>query len=157
VYLSLGSSGRSDILPSVVEALVDLPINLMVATAGPEALDIQADNLYVAPYLPGEEAASRSHVVISNGGSLTSYQALKHGVPVLGIAGNLDQHLNMSAVERFGAGIRLRTDRLQETLLRDSVSRLLEEEHYSQRAAELQQSVRGYDPIERFERILRGL
>lgn len=157
VYLSLGSSGRSDILPSVVEALLDLPVNLLVATAGRAEMNIKAENLYVASYLPGEEAAARSRVVISNGGSLTSYQALRYGVPVLGIAGNLDQHLNMSAVERLGAGIRMRTDRLEKVQLQESMIRLLEEAQFAQGAAEVQQCMLSYNPVERFEQILRAL
>lgn len=157
VYLSLGSSGGRRLLPSIIDALIDLPINLLVAMAGPVDLDRKAQNLFVAPYLPGEAAAARSTIVISNGGSLTTYQALKHGVPVLGIAGNLDQHLNMSAVERLGAGIRLRSDRLEGEELRQSVELLLREVCYTEGAGTLQGHIQRSNPAERFEQIIRSI
>jgi UDP:flavonoid glycosyltransferase YjiC (YdhE family) len=81
------------------------------------------DNVHIADYLPGEQAAQRSRLVICNGGSPTSQQALAAGVPVLGIAGNLDQYLNMAGVVRSGAGMLLRSDRLAEEALRSAALR----------------------------------
>nr|AAA50942.1 u0002h [Mycobacterium tuberculosis] len=87
-------------------------------------------NAFVADYLPGEAAAARSAVVVCNGGSLTTQQALVAGVPVIGVAGNLDQHLNMEAVERAGAGVLLRTERLKSQRVAGAVMQVISRSEY---------------------------
>ena len=108
IYATPGSSGDTGLLTVVIDALKALPVSAMVATAG--RTKVVSDNPYVhvSDYLPGMEAAARSKLVICNGGSPTAAQALINGVPVLGIASNLDQYLNMGYVEKMGAGRVLR-------------------------------------------------
>ena len=125
VYVTLGSSGEALLLPRIIAALAPLPVTLLVATAGAALADSLPANVMHAPLLPGMEAAQRSQLLICNGGSLTAYQALAGGAPVLGIAGNLDQFLNMQALERAGAGRTLRADRLSASALRAAAEALL--------------------------------
>jgi UDP:flavonoid glycosyltransferase YjiC (YdhE family) len=130
VYVTLGSSGQGELLPRVLQALASLPVNVIAATAGNVAMGgmgAPPPNAHVAAYLPGIEAARRSSLVICNGGSPTSQQALGACVPVLGIAGNLDQYLNMHGVVASGAGALLRSDRLNEEALRRTAIDLLEQ------------------------------
>jgi len=112
VYVTLGSSGSSQTLGAVLSALADTPLSMLVATAGAPLQRPAPSNAFVAEYLPGQAAAERSRLVICNGGSPTSQQALAAGAPVLGIASNMDQFLNMEAIVRLGAGEVLRADRL---------------------------------------------
>jgi UDP:flavonoid glycosyltransferase YjiC (YdhE family) len=113
VYVTLGSSGRSDLFGVVLQALAELPVTVIAATAGRTDVKDVPPNAFVADYLPGEEAAARSAVVVCNGGSPTTQQALAAGKPVIGIASNMDQYLNMGAIERAGAGVLLRASRLR--------------------------------------------
>ena len=91
VYVTLGSSGDSSALAEVVAAMAGLPVTVLAATAGRSSSAGFPANVFSAPYLPGRRAALRARLVVSNGGSLTGYQAIAAGRPVLGIAGNLDQ------------------------------------------------------------------
>ena len=125
VYVTLGSSGDAVLLPRVIEALAPLPVTLLVASAGAVLSAAPPDNVWQAQYLPGLEAAQRSRLVICNGGSLTAYQALAGGASVLGIAGNLDQFLNMQEFERAGVGRMLRADRFSAGVLRAAAEALL--------------------------------
>jgi UDP:flavonoid glycosyltransferase YjiC (YdhE family) len=131
VYVTLGSSGQANLLPRVLQTLADLPVTVIAATAGGASLSGMAAgvpaNAHVASYLPGAAAARRAQLVICNGGSPTSQQALVAGVPVLGIAGNLDQYLNMNGVLECGAGRLLRSDRLTAPDLRTAAQALLEQ------------------------------
>ena len=130
VYVTLGSSGQGALLPQVLRALAPLPVSVIAATAGNVAMGatgVVAPNARVAAYLPGVAAARRSSLVICNGGSPTSQQALSACVPVLGIAGNLDQYLNMHGVVASGAGALLRSDRLSEDAVRRAAVDLLEQ------------------------------
>ncbi len=110
VYVALGSSGREELLPSVFEALADLQVSVIVATAGRPASPNNPRNFYVTDYLPGREAAARASLVICNGGSPTAHQSLAVGTPVLGLPSNIDQYMNMDAVCRTGAGEMLRAE-----------------------------------------------
>ncbi len=125
VYLTLGSSGAGELLPTVLGALADRPLRIIVSTAGAPVPALLPANAHVADYLPGIEAAERASLVICNGGSPTSQQALAAGVPVLGIASNMDQFLNMAALVECGAGAVLRADRLSPATIRAAVDKLL--------------------------------
>lgn len=74
---------------------------LVSTTCGAEPL-ANHDSVFCSAYLPGNQAAARADLVVCNGGSPTTFQALSEGVPVLGIPGNLDQFLNMHYLERYG-------------------------------------------------------
>lgn len=125
IYVTMGSSGEATLLPRIVDALASLPASVLVASAGSELGPQVPRNVFVAPYLPGIRAAQRAQLVICNGGSLTAYQALAGGAAVLGIAGNLDQFLNMTGFEQAGVGRGLRADRCSGDQLRAAAGALL--------------------------------
>ncbi|SDH42587.1 MULTISPECIES: glycosyltransferase [unclassified Duganella] len=154
VYVTLGSSGQGSLLPKVLQALASLPLTVIAATAGTVEPGLFPDNAHVTTYLPGELAAQRARLVICNGGSPTSQQALAAGVPVLGIAGNLDQYLNMEGVLRTGAGALLRSDRLDESAIRNAVLRLLEQRAARDAARVVAQQFQRYDAGARLSGVL---
>jgi len=125
VYVTMGSSGNGSLLPLILEALENLPVRVLVSTAGAPAPASIPKNARLASYLPGDAAAMRSRLVICNGGSLGTQQALAAGVPVLGIASNMDQFLNMAPIEAAGAGATLRADRLSAPGIRKAATALL--------------------------------
>jgi len=150
IYVTLGSSGRVDLLPLVVAALGRLPVTAMVATAGRERLVQVPDNVRVADYLPGLEAAKRADLVICSGGSATAYQALSEGVPVLGIAANMDQYLTMTAISRVGAGRLLRAGHAKGSAVFDIVTEMLGNENYRAAARNLASQFKNYEATQRF-------
>ena len=150
VLLTLGSSGRADLLPMALAALSGLPITVIAATAGLIDLADVPANAFVADYLPLDTAMQRSRLVICNGGSLTTYQALASGVPILGICSNMDQLLNMNAIERLGAGVSLRAARVRPDQLKAAVQTLLDLPAYAQAAAQAGERFRQVDAGQRF-------
>ena len=134
IYVSLGSSGPAQRLPIVIEGLASLGRAVVVARAGHRVGLPRRERLWVADFLPGEAIAAKACAVVCNGGSPTSQQALVHGVPVIGIASNLDQYLNMDYVERFGAGTLMRADRVSATAVRDAAERAIGDEEMRCRA-----------------------
>ena len=125
VYVTLGSSGPGALLNMVLQALDGLPVRVLASTAGAPAPSTLPANARVAAYLPGDAAAARAQLVVCNGGSLTAQQALSAGVPVLGLASNMDQFLNMAPIEAAAAGITLRADRISPASIRAACQRLL--------------------------------
>lgn len=156
VYVTLGSSGRPGVLSIVLQALADLPVSVLAATAG-ERIDPVPANARMAEYLPGREAAERSALVICNGGSMTTQQSLAAGVPVIGIAGNLDQHLNMQALERTGVGERLHASRVSAEEVRRTAERILNRSEYREAAAGMRRRLKDSDASARFRRFAEEL
>lgn len=150
VLLTLGSSGRADLLPMVLSALSELPITVVAATAGKIDLADVPANAYVANYLPLDHAAQRSSLVICNGGSLTTYQALACGLPVLGVCSNMDQLLNMNAIEHLGAGMTLRAAYVRSAQLKAAVQTLLDNPAYTRAAGQAGERFRQVDAGQRF-------
>jgi UDP:flavonoid glycosyltransferase YjiC (YdhE family) len=156
VYVTLGSSGRSELLPVVLEALSGLPVTVMAATAGRVSLARVPANARVADYLPGEAAAARARLVICNGGSPTTQQALTAGIPVLGIPGNLDQHLNMQAVAAAGAGQVLRAGHASVSAVAAAAASLLNEQRFTRAATGLAATFQQYHAAARFQHLLKA-
>jgi UDP:flavonoid glycosyltransferase YjiC (YdhE family) len=156
VFVSLGSSGQAHLLDPVLQALADLdePTQTIAATAGRFVPRQVPDNALVADYLPGAEAARRSALVICNGGSPTSQQALVAGVPVLGICSNMDQYMNMEAIQRAGAGRLLRAGKADARSIRAAARDLLSVSDYASAARRLKDGFASYDAPTRFRATL---
>jgi len=157
VYVTLGSSGNVDVLPIVVESLARLPVNVLVATAGRGRLPRVAGNVYVTDFVPGDLAARRSALVVSNGGSSTGYQALSEGVPVLGIPSNLDQYLAMTAIEKSGAGRLLRASTLSADRVKETAAELLSSDSHRQAARRVKEDFARWSYADRFQRLVARL
>ncbi len=141
VYVTLGSSGDATALRAIVDGVATLPVTVVAATAGRVAGFAVPDRVFVADFLPGSALCRRAAVVVCNGGSPTCYQAFAEGVPVLGIPSNLDQFLNMAAVERFGAGRLLRTGRASRDAVASIVRELIERPAARDAAAVLRRAI----------------
>src|SRR6185295_12080215 len=76
IYVTLGSSGDVVKLPRVLAGLARLGCPVVVATAGASIPPSLPAHVHMADYLPGDVVARRSCLVVCNGGSPTSHQAL---------------------------------------------------------------------------------
>jgi UDP:flavonoid glycosyltransferase YjiC (YdhE family) len=145
-YLTLGSSGDAGLLARIVGWLEQMGFTVLLATA--ERAEIKGDErtVFVADYLPGLAACERADLVICNGGSPTTTQALLKARPVLGVASNIDQLLNMRAVQATGAGAGLRADRLGRRAFENAVNRL-SGFRATKAAAAVAAQANGHDPV----------
>jgi UDP:flavonoid glycosyltransferase YjiC (YdhE family) len=143
VYVTLGSSGDSRGLSTILEALEGMPVVAAVATAG-HRLESVPNNVFAADYLPGLRILDRARLVVSNGGSGTSYQAISRGVPILGLPFNADQYFTMEGLASEGAGILIRSGRATARDVRRAMERLLAEPGYRVAAAHLRSELSRY-------------
>lgn len=141
IYLTLGSSGDTRTLPVLVEGLAALGGTVLVATAGRTVLAQQHRNVYAEKFLPGAEASEVADLVVCNGGSPTTYQALAAGKPVLGIPSNLDQCLNIAALKSAGVGEILRIGSLSKAEVQQVANSTLASLH-TNRLASLSKQIR---------------
>ncbi len=154
IFATLGSSGKKQLLPGLIEALAATGAQVLVAAAGAPVPDRLPENVRVADFLPAETVLRRADLLVCNGGSPTTQLALAAGVPSVGIATNLDQFLNMSAIERSGAGRLLRADRFQPDELRRVAEDLLGASAPRERAGELRVQIEEESAVARFGRFL---
>lgn len=111
VYFTLGSSGRADLAVSAARALAEQGHQVIMSSAGRPISPGGLHGVFLSDMLPGEAACARASVVVCNGGSPTTQQALLAGRPVVAVPTNLDQFLNMSALQKHGLGRVVRSDR----------------------------------------------
>jgi UDP:flavonoid glycosyltransferase YjiC (YdhE family) len=148
-YIALGSSGDLGAIPLVCKAVNQAGCLAVVSTADRfNSSDLPGD-VYSAAFLPGDRVARRASLVVSNGGSPTSYQALEQGIPVLGIARNMDQLVCMANIQEVGAGLLLRADSLKQSSLNMAVERLVRERSFTTAARSLSQEFSEYDSAAR--------
>jgi UDP:flavonoid glycosyltransferase YjiC (YdhE family) len=159
-YVSLGTSGRPELLSTVLAGLRQLGIGALVSTAGGRPPEALPEHTWVAPYLPGVDAAKGADLVVCNGGSATVYQAFAAGVPVLGIPANLDQYLMMDYVRQYGAGESVRAGEASLAALTRMMKLIVDKPNYRVRAGRLSALIASEPPREKFNqilsRILRG-
>ena len=137
-YVTMGSSGNPQIIESIVPILEDYGSRIVIATAGkPLTLKSHSPTTQIFDYLPGSVVCQRASLVVCNGGSPTTNQALTCGVPVLGIAQNMDQFLNMEAIIGFGAGSMIRADRAEPFRLRQAIESLISDPKFALQAQAL--------------------
>lgn len=156
IYVTLGSSGASDVLPTIVHGLAEQAGTVLVATAGRSDLNVSAKNVWVADFLPGQEAAMHADLVVCNGGSPTAYQALAAGKPVLGVPSNLDQCLNMAALQAAGVGKMLRIGKLTRHSIGDCAFAAIQSTD-SGRLLHYQSAIGGGDPVDQLCRLFTDL
>lgn len=157
VYVTLGSSGDPRLLKLSLAALADQPLTVIATTAAKAELGKLPANIRVLSYAPGDKLAARADLMISNGGSLTVYQSLAAGKPLIGIASHMDQHLSMMYAEKAGVGKRLRSECVTASSLRESTWGLLADPLARTKAETLARAISAYRPSERLAEILRQL
>ncbi|KAF0103175.1 MAG: UDP-glucoronosyl and UDP-glucosyltransferase family protein [bacterium] len=150
VCVTLGSSGRADMLPAILDTLARLPVTVVAATLGQQVATPLPDNVFLADYLPLAETLARSRLLVCNGGSLSTYQAMAAGIACIGLGSNLDQMLNMAAVRRLGCGLGLRAANLSAAALRAAVLSVLDDPAPAEAARRMGRILQGYDSPGRF-------
>ena len=138
----------------VLEALADCNVSVIATTAGKSGPSSVPANAWLVDYAPGDKLAARADLMICNGGSLTVYQSLAAGKPVLGVAAHMDQQLSMSYVESAGVGCSLRSDTLNTERLRSATERLLSDASIRSRTQTMAGAIAGYDPVQRLSAVI---
>jgi len=100
VYVTFGSTGSAPLLERLIEALIGLGTQLVATTA--DLIQTVPDGVHACRYLPGSEVARRARLVVCHGGSLTMYQALAGGTPVMAVPTHFEQAIEAIPFVRAG-------------------------------------------------------
>jgi UDP:flavonoid glycosyltransferase YjiC (YdhE family) len=154
IFVSMGSSGPVDAIPSVLEAASKLSAQVILATSGRAIGPIRA-NVFTADLLPYEETAAQCAVGVSQGGMGGLYPTLAAGTPMLAVPNNVDNLLATALLEESGAGLGLRAEKASAGNLYRILKRLLHEPSFKRRATEWAVVVRRCDTTKLFPQILK--
>lgn len=150
IYVTLGSSGRLSLVPTVVNALASMPVTALLATAGRWSRSEMPGNVTMVDYVNGAAASQHANVVVTNGGSSTGYQALAQGRPVIGIPSNFDQYLASQAIQATGAGLTIPARQLTPLRLAAAIEQAITNVTHRNRAAALAHELGTYNAAAAF-------
>jgi rhamnosyltransferase subunit B len=115
---------------------------------GASDLEPRSDQILSIPYVPYSEIFPHASVIVHQGGSGTTGQALGAGRPILFVPFGWDQPDNALRVERLGSGLALaRTEYSADTAF-PKLDRLLRESLFASRATYLGAIVRSQHGIQ---------
>lgn len=157
VFVGLGSSGQHQDLPVIVRALLEINVEVVVASDEKFPEILSHPGVYIADAFPLDKILSSFELVICNGGSPTSYLALNHGIPVLGIVSNRDQILAMSHIQAKGAGLLLQHRSLNGQEIFKAVEKILSKPEFRQRAKAIQISFSKFNLQKELNQILNEI
>jgi len=127
VFVTLGSSGESAVLPTILQALSQLDVTVICATANDNNVTQSYPSMFIEKFLPAAECVKKADIVICNGGSPMVYQSLQENKKVIGIPSNLDQYLMMTIVQQAAQGSYLRSANLKMNKLKVLVAEMLDD------------------------------
>jgi UDP:flavonoid glycosyltransferase YjiC (YdhE family) len=144
--------GQRQVLQHILTAIDGLPLDLVLTTGpavDPASLDAPS-NAVVHQYVPHTDLMPTCSAVIGHGGHATMARALGYGLPmlILPMHSLLDQPLVGKAVEKAGAGITLRKT-AKPGQIRTALQRLLCEDRYHTKAAEIGERLRQHNAAAR--------
>ena len=110
----------------------------------PEGL---SKEIMAVPYAPFSELFPRGSVVVHQGGSGTTAQALYAGKPALIMPRGFDQPDNAARVQRIGAGLTIAMNRYEAATVARVLNSLLADGRYSERAEEIGRRLQAEDGL----------
>jgi UDP:flavonoid glycosyltransferase YjiC (YdhE family) len=147
---------RSFLVPTILEALADLPVDVSLACAPEAAAGLRAvpDNVRVLGYYPLHLLLPGSAAVIHHGGAGCAMTAVSAGVPQLALPFTPEQTTHANRVAATGAGLVFDGPTTPAAGIRAAVVRLLDDSSFRARAAELREEALGLPtPAELVERL----
>ena len=155
VYATPGSSGGHSAVPTVLEALGGMDVDVVFSTAGYTMPKHLPPNVHVVDMIPGDLAARKAAVVVCNGGAGTGYQALAEGTPTVSTPCTADQVMAARFVRDVGAGVLLPdSSKVTAAEIRTAVERVMRDASFTQAAQRVAASFARFDPHARFRAVI---
>jgi len=127
IFITLGSSGDSSLLPMLLETLNTMAVTVLCITAKKIKIEKSYSNVFSAEFLPAELVVKKADIVICNGGSPMVYQSIAENKFVIGLPSNLDQYLMMTLTDNLGFGQLIRAGKANSNNIERAVNRGLAE------------------------------
>jgi MGT family glycosyltransferase len=141
VAFSTTYQNHAPVLQRVIDATASLPVRVLVTLGDLTPAELTpAANTVLVPNAPHDAVMPAATLVITHGGHGTVMRALSHQRPMVILSQGRDQAENAIRVTTRGAGISLNPP-FETAAIRDAISRLLNERHYTDAARRLGEEV----------------
>jgi len=114
---------------------------------GASSSERQTEDLLWVPYIPYSHVFPRAAVIVHQGGSGTTGDALRAGRPMLVVPYGWDQPDNAMRIERLGTGLHLPRKKYTVDAATAAIKRLLDEPQFAAISAEIGSRVRKEDSV----------
>lgn len=145
LYFTMGSTGEGRFLELAMELFGGTDYQCLMTTAGLIRTEAAPENFHVVDYAPGSRLMEVADAVVCQGGNGTIYQALRRGVPIVGIPTMHDQEFNLDRVVALEAGRKLSEIRFEPSHLVDAVHEVLTNPRYREGASRQARELSAYD------------
>jgi UDP:flavonoid glycosyltransferase YjiC (YdhE family) len=146
IYATLGTAfnQRPDLFASIIAALGDEPVNLIVTvgrTMDPAQFGELPPNVHVERYIPQTLLFPHCAAVVTHGGFGTVLSALSYGLPLVVIPIAADQPRNARRCTAVGVGRALDPTEVTPETVREAVRAVLEDPGYTLEAQRLREEM----------------
>jgi UDP:flavonoid glycosyltransferase YjiC (YdhE family) len=125
IYVGVGSSGGSTGMRTIIQALTGTEYQVILSTADTfDSNDLPA-NFFASRMVPRDAVLRRAVAMVYHGGSATTYQAIRHGKPMVAIPAHADHDMNARAVVERGLGLSIFPHELTAEGLRKAVDEVV--------------------------------
>jgi UDP:flavonoid glycosyltransferase YjiC (YdhE family) len=146
VVFTLGSTAVAcpgNFYPASQEAILKLGKRALLI--GAHDFESRSNQILAVPYLPYSRVFEHASVIVHQGGSGTTGQALRAGRPMLIVPFGWDQPDNALRVKRLGVGLSLARQDYSAGSLSAVLDRLMRESSFAKRAAEVAEQLKSQD------------
>lgn len=156
ILVAMGSSGKKEWIFEAIKALIMNPSddwNAVVlapssACSLDEACAVGKNDprlLITDRFISAMTASVLADVLITHGGQGTVQTGLAANTPLVGVALQMEQQINLDHVMDYGAGIRIQQQRWEAANIREAVKTILDHSDYTANATELGSVIRNSD------------
>lgn len=154
IFCTLSSSGSREMLSEVIKVFTygkGLEWNAVILSPHfpiDEARKLlgNREGVFVTDqFIPAPKVNAMADVVVSHGGQGTVQTAIHAGTPIVGVAAQQEQFINLSNIESRGAGIRIPRSKWTALTIQKSINTILKNQAYREAMLQLKQRLDSMD------------
>ena len=156
IFCTMGSSGTKEHLLEVVKVfthgeglkwngVIISPISVCPIEEARIVLG-KRDGVYITDsFIPAQKVNALADIVICHGGQGTLQTALHSGTPLVGVALQAEQFLNLYNVKSHGAGIRIPTRKWKAKNIQEAIHKIITDREFTRAAIRLKERMESID------------
>ena len=156
IFCTLGSSGTKEQLLEIVKVftygeglewngIILSPISVCQIEEARLVLGKRTGVYVTDSFIPAQKVNALADIVICHGGQGTLQTAIHSGTPLVGVAGQAEQFLNLYNIESQGAGIRIPMNKWNAKNIQKAVHKIIADREFNLAAMRLKERMDSMD------------
>lgn len=165
IFCALSSSGSEEMLKEVIKVFVyGEGLNWNAVILSPHFSIEKArelvgnrEGIYITDkFIPAQKVNAMADITVCHGGQGTVQTAIYSGTPIVGVAAQQEQFINLSNVEAHGAGIRISITKWNTDNIQKSASKILADKRYKESMLKLRERITKTDGAKNAAEVIWG-